>query len=60
MTYINKSKKINYIYTEKFKTFKENITKSELKDIFNRKFYKTIMKIEKTSVGGYQNESSAL
>ena len=44
-----KNKKINYIYTEDFKTLKENLSRNELKDIFNRKFYKTIMKIEKSS-----------
>ena len=55
-----KNKEINYTYIEEFKTSKENLTKDELKDIFNRKFYKTIMKIEKTSAGGCRNENSTL
>ena len=44
-----KRKKCQYLYTEKFKTDKKNITEKELKDIFNRKFFKTIIKIEKSS-----------
>ena len=47
-----KSKKINYTYTEEFKTSKKNPTENELKEIFNKKFYKTIMKIEKSTIGG--------
>lgn len=42
-----KNNKINYIYKEEFKTNKKNVTTSELIKIFNEKFFKTIMKIEK-------------
>lgn len=49
---IKKETKCKYIYSEKFKTNKENVTEKELKDIFNRKFFKTIIKIEKSSFEG--------
>lgn len=42
-----KKQKINYIYSETFKTNKENPAKEELKTIFNKKFFKFIMKKEK-------------
>ncbi len=43
-----KNKKINYIHSETFQTNKENPTEEELKEIFNRKFFKVVMKIEKS------------
>ncbi len=42
-----KKEKINFIYTEEIKINKNKITNEELKVIFNQKFFKTIMKIEK-------------
>lgn len=47
-----KNNKINYIYKEEFKTNKENASTNELIRIFNEKFFKTIMKIEKYDLGG--------
>lgn len=42
-----KKGKINYIITQEFKTSKQNLTEQELKDIFNKKYFKCIMKQEK-------------
>lgn len=42
-----KKRKINYIITQEFKTRKPNLTEQELKDIFNKKYFKCIMKQEK-------------
>lgn len=42
-----KKRKVNYIITQKFKTSKPNLTEQELKDIFNKKYFKCIMKQEK-------------
>lgn len=42
-----KKRKVNYIFTQKFKTNKPNPTEEELKAIFNRKYFKFIMKREK-------------
>lgn len=44
--------KIIYTYTEEIKTNVENPTEEELINIFNEKFFKTIMKIEKENFGG--------
>lgn len=42
-----KKGKVNYIITQEFKTSKPNLTEKELKDIFNRKYFKYIMAQEK-------------
>ena len=42
-----KKGKINYIITQEFKTSKPNLTEQELKDIFNKKYFKYIRKQEK-------------
>ncbi len=47
-----KENKCNYIYSEEFKTDKKDVTEDELKEIFNNKFFKTIIKIEKSTFGG--------
>lgn len=39
--------KVNYIVTEEFKTIKPNPSEKELKDIFNKKYFKYIMRREK-------------
>ena len=44
-----KVNKIRYTYTEKFKTNIKNPTEKQLIKIFNEKFFKTIMKIEKNN-----------
>ncbi len=46
------NKKTNYIYTEEFKTDVLNPTLEDLINKFNEKFFKTIMKIEKTNFEG--------
>ena len=49
----NKKKNItNYVYSETFKTNLENPTEEDLIRIFNEKFFKTIIKIEKSTSGG--------
>lgn len=55
-----KENKVNYIYSEEFKINKNKVTDEELKTIFNRKFFKTIMKIEKVHFGGCNRDNSAL
>lgn len=47
------NKKVKYIYEEEFKTDIDNPSLEELIDIFNNKFYKTIMKIEKSNFEGF-------
>lgn len=42
-----KNRKVNYIITQQFKTSKPNLTEKEFKAIFNRKYFKCIMKQEK-------------
>lgn len=42
-----KKRKVNYIITQEFKTSRPNLTEEELKDIFNKKYFKCIMKQEK-------------
>lgn len=42
-----KKRKVNYIVTQEFKTSKPNLTEKEIKSIFNRKYFKCIMKQEK-------------
>lgn len=37
---------VKYIITEEFKTNKPNLTEKELKEIFNRKLFRYIMKTE--------------
>lgn len=41
--------KIVYIYSEEFDTNIDNPTEEDLIEIFNQKFFKTIMKIEQTN-----------
>lgn len=49
----NKKKNItNYVYSEAFKTNLENPTEEDLIRIFNEKFFKTIIKLEKSTSGG--------
>lgn len=46
----NKKKNItNYVYSETFKTNLENPTEEDLMKMFNEKFFKTIIKIEKSN-----------
>lgn len=42
-----KKDRIKYIVTNEFKTNKPNPTEKELKDIFNKKYFKYIMRQEK-------------
>lgn len=42
-----KNQKVIYKITQTFKTDKENLTDEELKEIFNKKLFKVIMKLEK-------------
>lgn len=42
-----KKPKVTYKITQTFKTNKENPTDEELKEIFNKKLFKVIMKLEK-------------
>lgn len=44
---VNEKRKANYIITQEFKTSRPNLTEKELKDIFNKKYFKCIMKQEK-------------
>ena len=44
---IQKKKNIDYIYSEELKIEDEYVTEEELKKIFNYKYFKIIMKIEK-------------
>lgn len=53
-----KKKKCKYIYTEDFKVNKENVSEKELKSIFNKKFFKTIIKIEKSNFEDCKDELS--
>ncbi len=46
------NKKINYNYNEEFKTTKNNPTEQELKEIFNKKYFNYIKRIEKRIAGG--------
>lgn len=49
----NKKKNItNYVYSEAFKTNLETPTEEDLIRIFNEKFFKTIIKLEKSTSGG--------
>lgn len=43
-----KKEKVNYIITQEFRTNKPNLTEQELKDIFNKKYFKCIMKQKKS------------
>ena len=47
-------KKVNYIYFEEFKTRKANVTDEDLKNIFNKKYFNTIMRIEKIRLDEYK------
>ena len=54
-----KGKKINYInfnYSEEFITNIENPTKEDLKNIFNKKYFNYIRRLENRSLGGIINE----
>lgn len=42
-----KKQKVIYKITQTFKTNKENHTDEELKEIFNKKLFKVIMRLEK-------------
>ncbi len=44
---IMKNQKVIYKITQTFKTNKENHTDEELKEIFNKKLFKVIMRLEK-------------
>lgn len=44
---IMKNQKVTYKITQTFKTNKENPTYEELKEIFNKKLFKVIMRLEK-------------
>lgn len=56
----NKVKKTIFIYKEELKTTKENTTEDELKEIFNKKYFNYIKRIENRFLGGLQNEDNAL
>ena len=56
----NKGKKTIFIYKEEIKTTKENTTEAELKEIFNKKYFNYIKRVENRFLGGLQNEDSAL
>ena len=49
-----KKGKVKYIITDEFKTDKPNLTKEEMKEIFNRKYFKYIMSKE-TSLFNFDN-----
>ena len=54
-----KGKKINYTkfnYSEEFITNIENPTKEDLKNIFNKKYFNYIRRLENHSLGGCINE----
>lgn len=54
-----KGKKINYIrfnYSEEFITNIENPTKEDLKNIFNKKYFNYIRRLENRSLGSSINE----
>ena len=54
-----KGKKINYInfnYSEEFITNIDPPTKEDLKNIFNKKYFNYIRRLENRSLGGYINE----
>lgn len=54
-----KGKKINYAkfrFSEEFITNIENPTKEDLKNIFNKKYFNYIRRLENRSLGGCINE----
>lgn len=54
-----KEKKINHIkfrFSEEFITNIENHTKEDLKNIFNKKYFNYIRRLENRSLGGCINE----
>lgn len=54
-----KGKKVNYIrfnYSEEFITNIENPTKEDLKNIFNKKYFNYIRRLENRSLGSSINE----
>ena len=54
-----KGKKINYTkfnYIEEFITNIENPTKEDMKNIFNKKYFNYIRRLENRSLGGCINE----
>lgn len=54
-----KEKKINHIkfrFSEEFITNIENPTKEDLKNIFNKKYFNYIRRLESRSLGGCINE----
>ena len=56
----NKGKKTIFIYKEELKTTKENTTEAELKEIFNKKYFNYIKRVENRLLRGLKNEDSAL
>ena len=49
---IKKKNTTEFVYSEEIKTNLENPTEEDLILLFNKKFFKTIMKIEKSDLGG--------
>lgn len=49
-----------FIYTEKFKTVKENSTEKDLKEIFNKKYFNYIKRIENRFLENIQNYDHTL
>ena len=56
----NKVNKTIFICKEELKTIKENTTEAELKEIFNKKYFNYIKRIENRFLGGLQNEDNTL
>lgn len=55
-----KGKKVNYIYSEKFFTEKENPSEEELKKIFNSKYYNYIVRRKKRFIDINEETKSLL
>lgn len=55
-----KKQNINYKCLENFKTNKENPTKEELKVIFNKKYFKYIMRMEKSIFNTNEKQNNLL
>ena len=52
----NKKGKLNFNYQEEFITPKENISKEELKIIFNQKYFNYLKRIERRKYEGDKTE----
>ena len=48
--------KTNFNFIEEFKTDKEDLTKEDLKMIFNKKYFKYIKRVENRILEGYHIE----